>query len=167
MAGIPDHIKALAERSPVEDLMLAVLREGLPGIEVKSLIADDQDFPFVLVRRIPGLGGGAEDTRFVDAASISIHCFVPDPDGDEDAAILSEAVRVVIRDAWLSQKVYPGLGHITSQEVSSAPRRVTDWATATGPVQYADLPTGISRYETQYRLEIKKPRSRPYPLPSP
>jgi hypothetical protein len=32
MAGLPNHIKALAELSPVEDLLLAVLREGLPGI---------------------------------------------------------------------------------------------------------------------------------------
>lgn len=167
MAGIPDQIKALAERSPAEDLMLAVLRQGLPGMEVKSLIADDQTFPFVLVRRIPGLGDSAEDARFIDSASIAVHCFVPDPDGDEDAAILSEAIRVVIRDAWLAQKVYPGLGHITSFDMSSAPRRVTDWATATGPVQYADLPSGVVRYETQYHLEIKKPRARPYPLPTP
>lgn len=164
MAGIPPQIKALAERSPVEDLMLAILREGLPGIQVGSLIADDQKFPFVLVRRIPGLGAGSEDTRFIDSASIAVHCFVEDPDGDEDAAILSEAIRVVIRDAWLQQKVYPGLGHITFTEMSSDPRRVTDWATATGPVQYADLPSGISRYETQYHLDIKKPRSRPYPI---
>lgn len=167
MAGIPDDIKALAERTPVEDLMLAVLREGLPGIAVNTLIADDQTFPFVLVRRIPGLGGGADDPRFIDSAAIAVHCFVPDPDGDEDAAILSEAVRVVIRDAQLAQKVYPQLGHITYQEMTSPPRRVTDWATATGPVQYADLPSGIWRYETHYHLDIRKPRSRPYPLPTP
>lgn len=167
MAGIPDAIKALAERSPVEDLMLAILRENLPGMDVKTLIADDQTFPFILVRRIAGFGDGNEDTRFIDAASISIGTFVEDPNGDEDAAILSEAVRVVIRDAWLSQKVYPGLGHLTFQEMTSPPRRVTDWATATGPVQYADLPSGVWRYETQYHLEIKKPRSRPYPLPTP
>lgn len=166
MAGLPDQIKALAERTPVEDLMLAVLRDGLPGVEVKTLIADDQTFPFVLVRRITGISS-LDDPRFIDSASIAVHVFVPDPNGDEDAAILSEAVRVVIRDAWLSQKVYPGLGHITYMEMSSAPRRVTDWATATGPVQYADLPSGVWRYETHYHLEIRKPLSRPYPLPTP
>lgn len=163
MAGIPDQIKALAERSPVEDLMLAVLREGLPGIQVNTLIAEDQTFPFILVRRIPGLGE-QEDTRFIDAASISLQALVEDPNGDEDAAILSEAARVVIRDAHKAQTVHPGLGHITYQEMTAAPRRVTDWATATGPVQYADLPSGVWRYETRYLLEIKKPRLRPYPI---
>ncbi|QPB09843.1 head-to-tail connector complex protein [Streptomyces phage Sentinel] len=165
MAGLPPHIKALAELSPVEDLMLAILRDGLPGIEVKSLIAKDQTFPLVLVRRDPSFGNWGGDTRFLDAARVAVHVFCQDPDGDEDAAILSEAVRVVIRDAWLSQKVVPGRGHITRVDLASAPRRVTDWATATGPVQYADLPTGVTRYEATYDIEIRKPRNRPYPTP--
>ena len=157
MAGIPDEIRALAERSPVEDFMLDLLRAKLPGIQVNSLIADDQRFPLVLVRRIPGLGEGSGDPRFVDAATVSVQAFVEDPNGDEDAAILSEAVRVVLRDAWLSQTVVPGRGHITAFDMSSAPRRVTDWATASGPVQYADLPTGVWRYEAQYHLSIRRP----------
>ncbi|WJN62557.1 tail terminator [Streptomyces phage phiScoe1] len=164
MAGLPPHIKALAELSPVEDLMLAILRDGLPGIQVKSLIAKAQTFPLVLVRRDPSFGNWGGDTRFLDAARVAVHVFCQDPDGDEDAAILSEAVRVVIRDAWLSQKVVPGRGHITRVDLASAPRRVTDWATATGPVQYADLPTGVNRYEATYDIEIRKPRNRPYPI---
>jgi hypothetical protein len=104
--------------------MLAVLRDGLPGIEVKSLIAKNQTFPLVLVRRDPSFGNWTGDTRFLDAARVAIHVFCEDPDGDEDAAILSEAVRVVIRDAWLTQKVVPGRGHITRADLSSAPRRV-------------------------------------------
>jgi hypothetical protein len=165
MAGLPPEIKALAELSPVEDLMLAILRDGLPGIEVKSLIAKDQTFPLVLVRRDPSFGNWTGDTRFLDAARVAVHVFCQDPDGDEDAAILSEAVRVVIRDAWLGQKVVPGRGHITRADLASAPRRVSDWATATGPVQYADLPTGVWRYEASYDIEIRKPRNRPYPIP--
>jgi len=167
MAGLPPEIKALAELSPVEDLMLAILRDGLPGIQVKSLIAKDQTFPLVLVRRDPSFGNWQGDTRFLDAARVAVHVFCQDPDGDEDAAILSEAVRVVIRDAWLSQKVVPSRGHITRVDLASAPRRVTDWATSTGPVQYADLPTGVWRYEATYDIEIRKPRNRPYPNPTP
>ncbi|GAA0967408.1 hypothetical protein [Actinocorallia libanotica] len=163
MAGLPPEIKALAELSPVEDLMLAILRDGLPGIQVRSLIAADQHFPLVLVRRDPTFGEWEGDHRFLDSALIAVHCFCEDPDGDEDAAILSEAARVVIRDAWLSQKVVHGRGHITRLDVHTAPRRVTDWATATGPVQYADLPTGVWRYESKYQIEIRKPRTRPYP----
>ncbi|MFJ3775226.1 hypothetical protein ACIPX0_26370 [Streptomyces sp. NPDC090075] len=164
MAGLPDHIKALAELSPVEDLMLAVLRDGLPDIQVQSLISKGQTFPLVLIRRDPSFGNWAGDTRFLDAARVAVHTFCQDPNGDEDAAILAEAVRIVIRDAWLEQKVIPGRGHITRADLSSAPRRVTDWATATGPVQYADLPTGVWRYEATYDIEIRKPRTRPFPL---
>ncbi|MEU8133238.1 hypothetical protein [Streptodolium elevatio] len=164
VAGLPAEIKALAELSPVEDLLLVVLREGLPGIKVQSLIERDQTFPFVLVRRDSNFGAWTGDSRFTDAARIAIQSFAPDPDGDTDAAILAEAVRVVLRNAWLNQKVYPGLGHIIRVDMASAPRRATDWATATGPVQYADLPTGVWRYETQYDVEIRKPRARPFPL---
>jgi len=162
MAGLPDHIKAMAELSPVEDLLLAVLREGLPGVRVKSLVDLHEQFPLVLVRRDPTWGQWQGDTRFTDAARIVINTFAPDPNGDEDAAILGEAVRVVMRDAWLKQKVYPRLGHIIRVDLNSAPRRASDWATATGPVQYADLPTGVWRYESIYDVQIRKPRMRPY-----
>ncbi|MER5632164.1 hypothetical protein [Streptomyces nitrosporeus] len=163
MAGLPDHIKALAELTPVEDLLLAVLRKGLPGITVKSLIDQHQSFPMVLVRRDSSMGAWDGDTRFVDSARVAVHCFVTDPDGDQDAAILSEAARVVLRNAWLKQEVFPGLGHITRVDMTSAPRRVSDWATADGVVQYADLPTALWRYETVYDIQIRKPRNRPYP----
>ncbi|MET9642513.1 hypothetical protein ACIRD2_02700 [Streptomyces sp. NPDC093595] len=165
MAGIPDHIKAIAELSPVEDLLLAVLRKGLPGIRVKSLVDQHETFPLVLVRRDPSFGAWDGDARFTDAARVVINCFAADPNGDEDSAILSEAVRVVLRDAWLNNEVVPGRGHITRVDMNSSPRRASDWATATGPVQYADLPTGVWRYESIYDIRIRKPRKRPYPLP--
>ncbi|MFE7124033.1 hypothetical protein [Streptomyces sp. NPDC057617] len=164
MAGVPDHIKALAELSPVEDLLLSILRSRLPGIRVKSLVDQHEMFPLVLIRRDPSFGAWSGDTRFTDAARVVINCFAQDPDGDEDAAILSEAVRVVLRDAWLNNVVVPGRGHITRVDMNSSPRRASDWATATGPVQYANLPTGVWRYESIYDIQIRKPRTRPYPL---
>ncbi|MGW3323883.1 hypothetical protein [Streptomyces virginiae] len=163
MAGLPAHIKQMAELSPVEDLLLPILREGLPGIQVSSLIAASQTFPLVLVRRGASFGEHPGDTRFTDSAQVSIQTFCADPNGDEDAAILAEAARVALRDAWLSQKVIPGRGHLIRVDLTSAPRRVTDWATAAGPVQYADLPTGVWRYESIYQIDIRKPRLRPYP----
>lgn len=161
MAGLPDAVRALAELSPVEDLLLALLRERLAGVEVNSLIAIDQRFPLVLARRAPNFGDWQGDTRFTDSADIVVHTFAADPNGDEDAAILAEAVRVTLRDAWLHHKGAPGRGHLTRVQMTSAPRRATDWATTAGPVQYADLPTGTWRYETTYRIEIRKPRKHP------
>ncbi|WP_189112243.1 hypothetical protein [Pilimelia terevasa] len=161
MAGLPEAVRALAELSPVEDVLLAVLRRKLNGIQIRSLIAAHQTFPLVVVRRAPQFGLWDGDPRFVDSADVDIHCFAEDPDGDEDAAILSEAVRVVLRDAAMQQASVPGRGHITRVEMTSAPRRAPDWATATGPVQYADLPTGVVRYETTYRIRIRRPMARP------
>lgn len=164
MSGLPGHIRAMVELSPVEDLLLVLLREALAGVSVQSLIWDDQTFPMVLVRRQPSFGEWLGDTRFLDSADIVIHTFAPDPDGDEDAALLAEAVRVALRDAWMRHRSVSQRGHLTRVTMTSAPRRVTDWATATGPVQYADLPTGVWRYESLYRITIRKPRSRPFPL---
>lgn len=102
--------------------MLAVLRQGLPGIQVNSLIAKGQTFPLVIARRDPSFGNWAGDTRFLDAARVGVNVLCEDPDGDQDAAILSEAVRVVLRNAWMAQTVYPGLGHITRVDLASAPQ---------------------------------------------
>ena len=159
MAGIPPALRALAELSPIEDILLHVLRAGLPGIKVQSLVADDQTWPMVLVRRLPQFGDWSADERFTDIADVAVQCFVEDPDGDSDAAILAEAVRVVLRNAWNQNMQVPGRGHIIKIEMTSAPRRATDWATAAGPVQYADLPTGVTRYETQFRVAVRKARN--------
>lgn len=159
MSGLPPEVYAKAELSPPEDLILAILREDLWNVPIQSLISQSPTFPFVLVRRSPmyGIRDYSGDPRFMDAAGIEIHTFTQDPNGDEDGAILSEAVRVCMRDAWLKHRVVPGRGHITYCEMTAAPRRAPDWATATGPVQYADLPTGVWRYQTEYLVEIRKP----------
>ncbi|GIF02226.1 hypothetical protein [Paractinoplanes rishiriensis] len=163
MSGLPAHIRAMVELSPVEDLLLALLRDVLAPVSVQSLIWDTQRFPLVLVRRQPSFGEWLGDPRFLDSADIVIHTFAEDPNGDEDAALLAEAVRVCLRDAWLRNRSVPQRGHLSRVTMTSAPRRATDWATATGPVQYADLPTGVWRYETLYRIAVRKPRVRPFP----
>nr|GID42393.1 hypothetical protein Aca09nite_88990 [Actinoplanes campanulatus] len=162
MAGLPPAVRALVEMSPVEDFVQAVLAEALPGVNVQTLIQPAQAFPLVLIRRYPQVGDWSGDTRFVDVADMIIHTFAEDPDGNEDAALLAEAVRVVLRDAWLLNRIVPGRGHLVRYEMTSAPRRATDWATATGPVQYADLPSGVWRYETLFRLAVRKPKTKPF-----
>lgn len=150
----PD-VLALVEMSPVEDLLLGLLPQRLTGVDVGSLIADDQAFPFVLIRRDGDWGEWGGDSRFVDSAQVSVQTFCAGLNGDSDAALLAEAVRVVLRDSV--NKVVPGRGHLTKVHMIAAPRRQPDWATATGPVQYADLPTGVWRYETVFAIQIRRP----------
>jgi hypothetical protein len=153
-------VLALVEMSPVEDLLLHLLRDKLTGVQVNSLIADDQTFPLVVVRNTGAWGDWGGDERFLDAGSVVVHTFAEGLNADSDAALLAEAVRVTLRDSV--NAVVPGRGYISKQKMLSRPRRVTDWATATGPVQYADLPTGVTRYETTYEIEIRKPAAKPY-----
>lgn len=156
--NLPESVLALAEFSPLEDIALAILREGLVDVPIYSLIPEDADDFFIVCRRRPALGDWDGDPRFTDEARLELHIFARDPDGDEKASILAEAARVVLRNAWLSHKNYPGLGSVIRIQQVSDPARKTDWATSTGPVQYADLPTGYWRYESTYEMWIRRPR---------
>jgi hypothetical protein len=162
MANLPDSVKALAERTPAEDLALDILRSRLPDIEIVTAIRVDQTFPVILARQLPNFITFISDERFVASVDLAIHAFAQDPEGDRDAAIISEACRVVLRDAWLNHYDNPALGSVTFFETLSPARQASDWADASGPVQYADLPAGVWRYEARYRLVVRKPRNHPF-----
>jgi hypothetical protein len=154
--ALPQEILDLVEMHPVEDLVLALLRQRITTIPVQSQIYDDQTFPAIVIHRGDMIGewwGG--DPRFIDAARLDVFCFVEGVDADEDGALLSEAVRNALRNSL--NQVVPGLGHLTQVTMTSPPRNAADWDTATGPVQYADLPTEVVRYSTTYALSIRKP----------
>lgn len=158
MARIPDRIDDVAEFLAIEDAVLPVLRDAFPDVRVVSLISEDtpDPFPFILVRGSHETGLWEGDERFIDVAMVAIHVFTEDPDGDWQAARLSEAVRVALRNAARQQFRLPDGSRIHSVTMTSRPRRVTDWATASGPVQYADLPSGTWRYETLFRVSVRR-----------
>jgi hypothetical protein len=159
---LPASVLRMVEFSPIEDVVLAVLRDHLPDVPCVSLISGDSPPTFLMVRRVNALGVWRGDPRFVDSARFAIHAYTSDPDGDEKGAVLSEAVRVALHRAWKARKVYPNIGSINKLRVITEPTRKTDWATASGPVQFADLPTGVWRYEATYQMEIRKPRRTVY-----
>lgn len=156
MSDLPAAVYNMVELSPIEDILLAILRAGLPGVAIQTLISENAPTPFVLVRRMPGMGGWNADARFTDEGRFFVHTFTDNPDGDQKGAILSEAVRIVLRQAWLSHVAIPGRGSIISIKMVSEPSRKSDWATSSGPVQYADLPNGLWRYESQYEIKVRK-----------
>ena len=160
MGAIPERVRALAEMPPIEDAILAVMREAFPDVPVYSLVPPKGDlFPFILARAATNANLWGGDERFIDSAIIAIHTFTEDPDGDEQGAILSEAVRVALRDAARRQVRLPGGARLHKVKLTAHPRRVSDWATSTGPVQYADLPSGTYRYETLFRIWIRRANS--------
>lgn len=155
---LPDSVLDLIENVPVEDIILAVLRSGLPDTDIFSYVPAHPPSHFILVRRLAGLGEWDGDQRFTDEGRFAIQTYTQDPDGDWKGAVLSEAVRVVLRNASLSHWRDPELGSVIEIRLIQEPSRVTDWATSAGPVQYADLPTGYWRYESSYSIKTRKPR---------
>lgn len=156
---LPAHILQLIEFSPIEDLVKAYLEPQLAPISVVTAIEPSPPFPYVLVRRLSTDGDWTGDARgFYDSAKLAVHVYTGDPDGDLKGSLLSEAIRVLLRDAVAQRWVHPDLGCFTKVRMTMEPTRRPDWATSTGPVQYADLPTGSWRYESHYELTIRAPR---------
>jgi len=151
---LPAYITDRVEMLPVEDIILAVFADELPELPISSLIPFDlanTDF-FAIVRRIPLMGNWGGDPRFLDKAQISIHVFARDPNADEKGAVISEAIRVTLRNAATKQTVYPDLGHVVKVEMRAEPAQKPDWASGS-----ADLPSGYFRHEAQYALTIRRP----------
>lgn len=159
---IPESALELNEMEPAEDLLLTVLREALPDVRIQSLLEDNQLFPAVIVRSEGSFGTWNGDERGLDTAQVQIDVLVDGINSDGQGARLSESVRVALRNG--RNKVTP-FGWMTRVRMTSRPQRVPDWATSVGPVQYADLPTGVSRYETSYNITIRRPRLKPFPAP--
>lgn len=154
---LPAEVLELAEYDPIEMAVVHVLREAMPSVPVVTLIPEEQtsDY-FVLVRRDYAFGDWRGDERFMDDGRIVIHTFTKDPDGDEKGAVLQEAIRVALRNAWLGNAYIPDHGWVVRIRITAEPTRKTDWATASGPVQYADLPAGYWRYESKYSLRVRR-----------
>jgi hypothetical protein len=159
-SSLPAGVLSLIEMSPVEDLMLALFREALPDVKVQTLIEGKQVFPFILIRSSGSWGSWEGDPRFIDSSTVEIHAFCEGVNADEDANLLSEAARVILRDS--KNKVVPGKGYLISVEMLDRPKRSPDWQASVGPVQYADLPTGVERWEATYRVTIRKPANKPF-----
>ena len=157
---LPAEIMDRVELHPIEDLALKVLREAFPTTRVYSKIPYNQkpiEDHFILIRRIPGWGTWEGDDRFLDFAGLGVQVFAKDPQADLKASLISEAVRVALRDAVTSHTYHPGLGALTKVRMDEEPVRKTDWAASAGPVQYADLTAGYQRYESRFSLWIRRP----------
>lgn len=158
--NLPAAITDLAEMTPLEDVALRVLRDAMPGVPVRSLIELKQAAIgrfFILIRRIPAWGVWDGDERFIDRGDLAVHVFAKDPDADEVGAVVSEACRVALRNSARRRDWYPDLGGLLNVRLIEEPVRKTDWATSSGPVQFADLPAGYQRYEARYGLWVRLP----------
>src|SRR5699024_1607128 len=163
MAKLPSRIYGLAEYTPSIEVGLAILRDAFPDVNVASLVPDrpaDELLPLIFVR--DGISGAQGPQEGLVAATLNIDVFTMSPtaaeaaagtpSGETQAALLSEAMRVAFREAWVNKRTYPGVATVSYAAPTQVPRYTADFATSAGPVQYADLPTGYWRYESEYRI---------------
>ena len=169
---LPDSVHAHTVFEPIEDCALQILRDAFPDMPVVSLIPEDpaemlpwaeglsHGGPFLLCRKTETLEGWRGDRRgWLDYAVFTVDIFTQDPDGDAKGGRIGEAVRVAFERAGRESKRFPGYGYLRRQNLWSAPARKSDWATSSGPVQYADLPTGWWRYETKFEIWVRVQRT--------
>ena len=163
---LPSDVVDQVEYGPLERIIVPILRAGIPTIDVYSLIPEDifdraehgdsDSGNFIVVRRVPGINDWIGDPRgLFDAGRIAIHVFTVEPNQDTKGAVVSEAVRRVLMGAWNNKTVVPGAGAIVNLEMIREPTRRPDFATSAGPVQYADLPHGMWRYESTYNVLVR------------
>lgn len=158
--------------APMEDVCLAILRRALPDVQVLSLVPDDDapgvidpgepaDF-FILVRRAFQFGEWEGDGRgFVDSGGVEVHVYTHDPDGDLKGALISEAVRSIFERAAREKWRVDDTTSIHAIRMVIEPIRKPDWVSATGPVQYADLPESAWRYITTYQFKTRRQTRKP------
>lgn len=158
--GFPPELVARIRYDPMEDIFLKILRPHLqPTIKVHARIPDRPVLPFVLVRKISSMGDWTGDPRgLVNRARVSVHCYTQDPDGDLKGAVLGEIAASILAEASRDHWSDPMLGTVAKIEMISEPTRQSDWATSSGPVQYADLPAGAWRYEAHYTAIVRPAR---------
>lgn len=151
-----------------EDLVIGLLRPyferladaGGPDVRVYTQYEDGMVTPSVLAinTRRTGIDAYAvKDEAFIRSVVLEVNTLTTGRNADKDAADLQEAVRHVFMDARRRQVVIPNVGVINTMSSSVMATRQTDWATSSGPTQYAKLPHGASRYEGRYRLLIRPP----------
>ncbi len=156
---LPDGVMERVEMFPMEDILLSIFRRGLPSLTVHSLIPPSEyiSYPFAVARRGSPVGNWRGDARFLDRGRATVSVFTQDPDGENKGIMIGEAIRVMMRQAWLEHWNFPGLGSIVDIKMVQEPTRVPDWATSAGPVQFADLPGNVWRAEIYFNMVVRRP----------
>lgn len=154
---LPASVLNRVRNRPIEDIGLKILRRGLPGVPSFALIPRETPPYFLLIRGTPEAGLYHGRRGLLHEMDFAVHFYTEDPDGDEKAALLGDAVVDVMEQAFLEHWSFPGYGSVNKIICRQYPSREPDWATSTGPVQYADLPTGDWRYEARFRARINTP----------
>jgi hypothetical protein len=128
----------------IQDVLLPILKAGLPGVQVVSWVPDveDRQFPILNVRR---LGGLPEDVNLLDKPVVEVTAFSDDSLAACENLLLD--ARQVIYDAWKAQTVVPNKGHISS------------YFETLGPTQFDSTIDDTWRVQMLVQLGLRPPRN--------
>lgn len=158
--GLPASVTEKVRFYPFEDILVEIFKRGLEGVKFVTYIAEDiEDYPYVTGFRFTPQAGWSGDPRFIDTGLIRINVFTSGEHAEDEGFFISEAIRVMMLQAHLERWHFPGVGSVLNIEMTVEPTESTDWATSTGVVQFADLPKGVLRSETVYRMTIRRPQT--------
>lgn len=164
--NLPKSVEDNIQFQQFEDLLVAIFKRGLPDVNFRTTIPEELTrlLPLVVGKRFLRQGNWSGDPRFIDTGYIRINVLTKElddggpPIAEEQALYIAEAVRVMMFKASRERWYFPGLGSILNITMETEPEANSDWATASGIVQFADLPKHFSRVETVYRMTIRRPR---------
>ena len=128
------------------DVLLPILRQGLPGVNVFSRVPDPVPdwLPLVVIRRT---GGSSDAPTFYDVPWINVQTWsaaTQTKDAARAAYDLADDVRRVLWRSWNDQVTTPA-GWIRRVRESSAPEEIND----------PDVPH-FGRYQATYEIWIRK-----------
>lgn len=155
--NLPQSVRDMVQFYPYEDIVLAIFARGLPDVPVKTYFDSQCTMPAVTAQRFALQSGWSGDPRFIDSGLIRINVFTRGPDAELQGVYYSEAIRVLMLKANLERWHFPGIGSVLAIDMQIEPTESADWATTFGPVQFPDLPKDTVRYETVYRMTIRRP----------
>lgn len=157
--NLPDSVVDRIKFNPFEDLLMAIFKRGLPDLDFVTLIPEKMTYPLVFGQRYLRQSGWNGDPRFIDSGPVRINVFTMGINGELEAFYISEAIRNLFFQADRERWHFDGIGSVLALKMESEPADASDWATASGIVQFADLPKGVTRYETTYRMTVRRPES--------
>lgn len=155
--NLPDSVVSEVRFFPYEDILIEIFKRGLPDVPFYTYIAEDMSFPAVHGQRFAKQRPWSGDPRFIDSGPIRINVFTTGLNAEIEGGYISEAIRNVFLRAHLERWHFPDVGSVLSIQMESEPAISSDWASASGIVQFADLPPGVVRTETAYNMTIRRP----------
>jgi hypothetical protein len=139
-----------------EDWLPEMFRADLPsGLHVGTRLKDGQELPFALVAESVANIPWASNEDHMSVVGVDVNTFTDGVDAEVDGFRFHRVLWRLLRSYSYERRVFDsGRSSVAYARVLDQPHRRPDWADATGPVQYQDLPAGVERFISSYLVVV-------------